>query len=404
MARWGKDRIIMNRSFFYTYQKRCMIPAAILRDLREKIKNSDFLVTDDKGVHRLVGLKFCEKTDLAPSITFICMRHEMVCAKQIAFSFGKKIYYSSDYSAKLFSYSKGDVLLQSDYHEAAKLYCHHIEEKARNKDFDENVIRVSNSGLQIQGHLLKPFFRLNELIWIIGEPDEREWLYIQEKSVEVCSWNKIGLSTISKFWDKNHIKGFYICKKEIKDKKIKPFQGNLYINEKTFEEKKADGIYGYFEIGRDALAVTARKNEKLELCENDEADFIGIEFYKQISLAVTGNQVECLQELIKKRHVKNCTDNYNKEPLLTVAITNNFSEIVKILIDAGADLNKPSKWGITPLMRAVIGEKTEFVRMLLNAGAAPNVRCKEGFSALDYAKMHQVKLEIIEMLEEADEK
>ena len=77
---------------------------------------------------------------------------------------------------------------------------------------------------------------------------------------------------------------------------------------------------------------------------------------------------------------------------------------VKILIDAGADLNKPSKWGITPLMRAVIGEKTEFVRMLLNAGADPSVRCKEGFSALDYAKMHQVKLEIIEMLEEADEK
>ena len=153
MARWGKDRIIMNRSFFYTYQKRCMIPAAILRDLREKIKNSDFLVTDDKSVHRLVGLKFCEKTDLAPSITCICMRHEMVCAKQIAFSLGKKIYYRSDYSAKLFFYSKGDVLLQSDYHEAAKLYCHHIEEKARNKDFDENVIRVSNSGLQIRGHL-----------------------------------------------------------------------------------------------------------------------------------------------------------------------------------------------------------------------------------------------------------
>ena len=298
-----------------------MIPAAILRDLREKIKNSDFLVTDDKGVHRLVGLKFCEKTDLAPSITCICMRHEMVCAKQIAFSFGKKIYYSSDYSAKLFSYSKGDVLLQSDYHEAAKLYRNLIEENARNKDFDENVIRVSNSGLQIQGHLLKPFFRLNELICIIGKPDEREWLYPQEKSIEVCSWNKIGLRTIANSWDKNHIQSFHICKKEIKDKKIKSFQGDLYINGKTFKGKETAGIYGYFEIGRDALAVTARKNEKLELCENDEADFIGIEFYKQISLAVTGNQVECLQELIKRRHDKNCTANYNKEPLLTVAIT-----------------------------------------------------------------------------------
>ena len=42
--------------------------------------------------------------------------------------------------------------------------------------------------------------------------------------------------------------------------------------------------------------------------------------------------------------------------------------------------------------------------MLLNAGADPSVRCKEGFSALDYAKMHQVKIEIIEMLEEADGK
>ena len=55
-------------------------------------------------------------------------------------------------------------------------------------------------------------------------------------------------------------------------------------------------------------------------------------------------------------------------------------------------------------MRAVIGEKTEFVRMLLNAGADPNIRCKEGFSALDYAKMYQVKLDIIEMLKQTDGK
>ena len=106
-------------------------------------------------------------------------------------------------------------------------------------------------------------------------------------------------------------------------------------------------------------------------------------------------------QFLEGRQHKNCTDNYNEEPLLTVAITENFSDIVKILIDSGADVNKPSRWGITPLMRAVLSEKMKFVRMLLKAGADPNIRCKKGFSALDYAKMHQVNPKIIEILEKS---
>ena len=71
--------------FLYANQKSFDIPSKVQSGLREKIKESDFLVTDDSGTHRLIGLRFYPETKNPPVITCVCMRHEMTAAKQIAF-------------------------------------------------------------------------------------------------------------------------------------------------------------------------------------------------------------------------------------------------------------------------------------------------------------------------------
>ena len=69
--------------------------------IANKIKISDFLVSDNKCTHRLIGLRYDHKTMSEPEITIICNRDEMAVAKKIAFDFGKKIYHKTDLSAQL---------------------------------------------------------------------------------------------------------------------------------------------------------------------------------------------------------------------------------------------------------------------------------------------------------------
>ena len=71
----------------------------------DAIQNSDFLVSDEKCIHRIIGIKY---NDYSPKITIVCTRHEMVIAKQKAFELGKKIYNNNLLSARLFyNYNKG---------------------------------------------------------------------------------------------------------------------------------------------------------------------------------------------------------------------------------------------------------------------------------------------------------
>lgn len=91
--------------------------------LYQKINESDFLVSDSYTTHRLVGLKYDFKTMLAPKISLICTRQDMVLAKYYAFSLNKWIVVNSDYSARLFrKYSNNETLAYEDYFEAINYY------------------------------------------------------------------------------------------------------------------------------------------------------------------------------------------------------------------------------------------------------------------------------------------
>ena len=98
-----------------------------LEKIKEGIKSSDFLLSDEHSTHRLVGLRYDSKTMQEPEITIICARYEMAVAKQIAFSLGKRIYPKNDFSAMLFhNYYAGQKIMVQDYPETAKIYADYL--------------------------------------------------------------------------------------------------------------------------------------------------------------------------------------------------------------------------------------------------------------------------------------
>ena len=58
-------------------------------------------------------------------------------------------------------------------------------------------------------------------------------------------------------------------------------------------------------------------------------------------------------------------------------------DVLKVLIDAGADVNTANDNGVTALMNAARDEDIEKVRLLLHAGADVNAKDKEGETAWD---------------------
>ncbi|MEM4626579.1 MAG: ankyrin repeat domain-containing protein [Candidatus Bilamarchaeaceae archaeon] len=88
--------------------------------------------------------------------------------------------------------------------------------------------------------------------------------------------------------------------------------------------------------------------------------------------------------------------------LIEAANTGN-AELVKRLIERGADVNAKTGWGKTALMRAAMGGHTETAKLLIERGADVNAKSNNGETALMYAlvKGHP---EIAELLRKAGAK
>src|SRR5262245_1477153 len=77
------------------------------------------------------------------------------------------------------------------------------------------------------------------------------------------------------------------------------------------------------------------------------------------------------------------------EPLLSVAARHAVSNVVALLLEAGADPNlKASSSGVTPLIRAAEGGSPDVVRQLLAHGADPNARAEDGLGPLEAAALY----------------
>jgi serine/threonine-protein phosphatase 6 regulatory ankyrin repeat subunit B len=73
------------------------------------------------------------------------------------------------------------------------------------------------------------------------------------------------------------------------------------------------------------------------------------------------------------------------DPILIYAISMGFSEIARLLIQAGAKVDKKGCEGVTALMSAAIEGNVEIVNLLLGAGAKVNTKDKDRYTALIFA-------------------
>lgn len=82
----------------------------------------------------------------------------------------------------------------------------------------------------------------------------------------------------------------------------------------------------------------------------------------------------------------NVTSFYAKNTTLCIAIQKGEIDIVKKLIEYGADVNEKS-FGMTPLMVAARYNKVEIMKLLISNGAISTTKDEKGFTALKYAEL-----------------
>ena len=118
-----------------------------------------------------------------------------------------------------------------------------------------------------------------------------------------------------------------------------------------------------------------------------------------LEFAAHEGQSEVIKVLLDNGADANSVNEFGGIPLMTVALTGH-AEIVKIFLAAGANPNAADKRQRTTLMIASANGHVEIVKMLLAAGANPNAASKEGYTPLRWATGGR-HAEVVRLLKEA---
>lgn len=74
-------------------------------------------------------------------------------------------------------------------------------------------------------------------------------------------------------------------------------------------------------------------------------------------------------------------------------------ESVKLLVEAGADVNAKGDHDSTPLFNAITGKNPEVISFLISVGADPKISNSLGWHLLEYAKNVSAPQSILQILE-----
>ncbi len=388
----------MNNVFLpFTYKTAQILPCATESELSKKIKESDFLISDEKCAHRMVGVKYDRKTMSSPKITFTAMRHEMILAKQIAFNLGKKIFYDDSSSASLFKYTDGDCIDKKYFQQIAGFYNHffHHQELLRtttNKDL--NQIDISEKGFYINGHLLKIPFKIQALTKILGKPDEKNWKRGDCTKSKAAQWYKWGLVVHTDCGQKDIVCYVFIfMDKDKYHPNLLPFSGKLTVYNKSVDlhDKCHALIHNRKERFPKKYRFTISKKHTEE-----NTEVYTVSFSKRLTMlykAVMKNNFEEVCSLIASgADVNERCDFDMSTPLFHSAITNQL-KMAELLLANGADVNTVNMFGSTPLMECVESDGTKgMIQLLINAGADTAIKNKFGKTVFDIAKANGVSL------------
>ena len=115
--------------------------------------------------------------------------------------------------------------------------------------------------------------------------------------------------------------------------------------------------------------------------------------------AVEDGDVSKVVEMVEAGMPVDITDREYGFTALSAAAFNNRTDVVRCLLDKGADVNKQDRWGETALHVASIHNNTDVMRMLLQHGAIKDIKDKHGLTPIDYAHSRNNK-EAVDLLEQ----
>lgn len=131
------------------------------------------------------------------------------------------------------------------------------------------------------------------------------------------------------------------------------------------------------------VAVEAATSESAPADEQTSVGGTAIAPEESVNTAAYNGNVEALKQHIAAGSNLNEPDPTSGSTALITAATFDNREVVKVLIEGGADLNLQNREGSTPLHTATFLCRTEIVEMLLKAGANKEVMNKVGSTALN---------------------
>ena len=127
--------------------------------------------------------------------------------------------------------------------------------------------------------------------------------------------------------------------------------------------------------------------------------------YSPLQVAASCKKVElsCIEQLLQKGADVNYKSKSNGFTSLHYATSSGSVDVVKLLLDKGADINALDNKGTTPLMLAVKNNSLPIAKLLLERGADVNLRDKHKKNAMSYAKgIFTKKKKMIQLLQSAD--
>jgi ankyrin repeat protein len=114
-----------------------------------------------------------------------------------------------------------------------------------------------------------------------------------------------------------------------------------------------------------------------------------------LSLATKNGRLDMVKFLVDKGANLNYGSVNGTTPLM-LAATNGHLDVVKFLVDKGADVNAKDHKGGTPLMAAVCEGNLDMVKFLVEKGAEVNARGNDGETPLTLA----TKQDVVEFLKQ----
>lgn len=109
--------------------------------------------------------------------------------------------------------------------------------------------------------------------------------------------------------------------------------------------------------------------------------------------------LETVQSLLSSGTDPNLT--YHSNTALTYAARDGFTDIVRLLIDQGAEIDWIDSEGVTPLILAAFKGHTEITQLLLDQGADSSIKDQWNRTALDYALRRGKGDAIVGLLQQA---